>query len=99
MTMISLKIYHHGDDLMIGACDEQLIGKTFKEGKFQLCVDKKFYDGERVDPPTLRKLLRDATIANLVGKETVKVAMDLGLVEPNGILHVKGIPHAQIVCI
>jgi uncharacterized protein len=96
--MISLKIYHHGDDLMIGACDEQLIGKTFKEGKFQLCVDKKFYDGERVDATTLRQFLRDATIANLVGRETVKVAIELGLVDPSCILKVKGIPHAQIVC-
>jgi len=96
--MISLKIYHHGDDLMIGACDEHLIGKTFKEGKFRLCVDKKFYDGERVDASTLRRFLRDATIANLVGSETVKVAIELGLVDPSCILRIKGIPHAQVVC-
>lgn len=96
--MISLKIYRHGNDLMIGACDEHLIGKTFKEGKFRLFVDKKFYDGDRVDATTLRRFLRDATIANLVGPETVKVAMDLGLVDPDCILRIKGIPHAQIVC-
>lgn len=96
--MISLKIYHHGDDVMIGACDEQLIGKTFKEGKFQLCVDRKFYDGDRVDALTLRRFLQTATIANLVGKETVKVAMELGLVDPSCILKIKGVPHAQIVC-
>ncbi len=96
--MISLKIYHHGDNLMIGACDEQLIGKTFKEGKFRLCVDKKFYDGERVDATTLRRFLQDATIANLVGAETIKIAIELGLVDPECILKIKGIPHAQVVC-
>jgi hypothetical protein len=96
--MISLKIYRHGNDLMIGACDEHLIGKTFTEGKFRLNVDKKFYDGDRVDAPTLKRFLRDATIANLVGKETVNIAIDLGLVDPSCILRIKGIPHAQIVC-
>jgi len=96
--MISLKIYRHGNDLMIGACDESLIGKTFTEGKYRLCVDQKFYDGDRVDATTLRRFLKDATIANLVGRETVKVAIELGLVEPSSILRVKGIPHAQIIC-
>jgi hypothetical protein len=97
--MISVKIYKQGDDLVIGACDEHLLGKKFRDGKFQIDVTRHFYDGERIDVKTLKKFLLDATIANLVGKETVKCALDLGLVDPAYVLKIKGVPHAQIVTI
>lgn len=95
--MFSIKIYKRGDDILIGACDEHLLGKKFRDGKLQIDVAKTFYDGERVDKKKLEKFLLDATIANLVGNETVKCAIDLGLVDPKCILKIKGIPHAQIV--
>jgi hypothetical protein len=95
--MISVKVHRQGDDLVLGACDEHLLGKKFRNGKFQIDVARHFYDGERVDKKTLEKFLLDATIANLVGKETVKCAIDLGLVHPDCILKIRGVPHAQIV--
>ncbi|HVQ00966.1 MAG TPA: DUF424 family protein [Candidatus Thermoplasmatota archaeon] len=95
--MFSIKIFKQGDDIVIGACDEQLLGKKFRDGKFQIDVTRTFYGGERVDRKKLEKFLLDATIANLVGHETVKCAIDLGLVNPECILKIKGIPHAQIV--
>ena len=95
--MISIKVYHQGDDLLVGACDEELLGKRFVKGKFQIDVSKKFYDGKRVNSKTLEKFLLDATIANLVGKETVDCAIKLGLIHPDGILRVNGVPHAQMI--
>lgn len=95
--MISIKVYKQGDDLVIGACDEHLLGKKFRTGKLQIDVSRHFYDGERIDKKTLEKFLLDATIANLVGKETVSCALGLGLVHPDCILRIRGVPHAQIV--
>ena len=95
--MISIKIYKQGNDLLIGACDEKLIGKKFEEGKSHLDVSKNFYDGQRINTQTLKKYLRDATIANLVGDETIKCALELGIIDPECIIRIKGIPHAQMV--
>ncbi|MCU0850385.1 MAG: DUF424 family protein [Candidatus Thermoplasmatota archaeon] len=95
--MISVRVYQQGDDVIIGACDEHLLGKKFRKGKLQIDVAKRFYEGERIDKKTLESFLRDATIANLVGDETVTCAVKLGLVDPKCILKIKGIPHAQIV--
>lgn len=95
--MISIKKYKQGSDLLIGACDEELIGKKFEDGKLQIDVSKSFYDGERVSSNVLKKFLEEATIANLVGKKTVKCAIDIGLVDPSCVLKIKGIPHAQMV--
>lgn len=95
--MISIKKYKQGSDLLIGACDENLIGKKFEEGRFQINVKKDFYDGERITPKVLKKFLEDATIANLVGEKTVKCAIESGLVDPDSVLKIKGVPHAQMV--
>jgi hypothetical protein len=95
--MISIKVYKQGDDIVIGACDEHLLGKKFRDGKFQIDVAKHFYDGERIDKKTLERFLEDATIANLVGEETVKCAIKLGLINPECILRIKGVPHAQMI--
>jgi hypothetical protein len=95
--MISIKIYKTGEDLLIGACDEKLLGKKFEDGKFQIDVKKDFYDGKRITSKILKKYLEDATIANLVGEETVNSAIDIGLVDPECIIKIKGIPHVQMV--
>jgi hypothetical protein len=95
--MISIKIYKQGGDLLIGACDEHLIGKKFRDGKFQIDVARSFYGGERINVTALGKYLQDATIANLVGKETVDYAIKLGLIDPSCVLTIKGVPHAQMI--
>jgi len=95
--MISVRIYKQGGDILISACDEKLIGKKFSEGKFQIEVKKEFYGGERIDAERLKKYLLNATIANLVGEETVRCAIEVGLVDPDCIIKIKGVPHAQMV--
>jgi len=95
--MISVRIYKQGRDVLIGACDEKLIGKKFSEGKFQIEVRKEFYDGERINKEKLKRYLENATIANLVGEEAVRCAIEIGLVDPGCVIKIKGIPHAQVV--
>lgn len=95
--MISIKIYKRGEEILVAACDEQLIGKTFEEGKYHLEVSEKFYKGEKVNTAVFKKFLAEATIANLVGEETIKSAVEIGIIDPNCIIKIKGIPHAQMV--
>jgi len=95
--MISVRIYKQGRDVLIGACDEKLIGKKFSEGKFQIEVRKEFYDGERINKEKLKRYLESATIANLVGEEAVRCAIEIGLVDPSCVIKIKGVPHAQMV--
>lgn len=95
--MISIKIHKKGNDILIGACDENLLGKKFEEGKFQIDVSKDFYGGEKISSEGLKKYLQIATIANLVGKLTIKCAIDIGFIDPSCVIKIKGVPHAQMV--
>jgi len=95
--MISIKIYKQGNDVLIGACDENLLGKKFVDGKFQIDVSREFYGGKSVNVEVFKKYLEGATIANLVGKKTVSCAINMDLVDPKCIMKIKGVPHAQMI--
>lgn len=91
-----MKVYHHGKEILVAAADEDLLGKTFREGKFKIEVGA-FYDGDVVTPERLAAHLRLATIGNFVGKETIEAAKAAGFVGDDGILWIDGVPHAQFV--
>ncbi|MDV3104332.1 MULTISPECIES: DUF424 domain-containing protein [Thermococcus] len=94
--MIYVKIYRVQGEVLLAACDEELLGKTFREGKLKLEVRERFYKGELMDEDALESLLGEATIANLTGERCVSKAIELGYVDPERVLRIEGIPHAQM---
>ncbi len=93
---IRMKVYSQGKETLVAAADEDLLGKTFREGKFKIEVGP-FYEGDRVTEEGLLAHLRLATIGNFVGKETIEAAKKGGYVSDDGILWIGGVPHAQYV--
>ncbi len=93
---IRMKVYSQGKETLVAAADEDLLGKTFREGKFKIEVGT-FYAGERVGDDELLAQLKLATIGNFVGRETIEAAKKGGYVSDEGILWIGGVPHAQYV--
>ena len=95
--MISVKRHSTGTQLLVAACDRGLIGKLFVEGELCLEVRASFFEGENVDKRLFLEVLALSTIANLVGEETVGAAVEAGMVDPECIIRIDGVPHAQLV--
>ena len=95
--MISVRRHLTGGELLVAACDAALLGKRFEEGELRLELLPGFYDGERVDRRLFLEVLSLATIANLAGEETVGAAVEAGLVDPECVIQIDGVPHAQLV--
>jgi len=93
---IRMKVYRQGKETLVAAADADLLGKTFREGKFKIEVGK-FYEGDVVSEDGFISNLKLATIGNFVGRETVEAAMRAGFVSDGGILWIDGVPHAQFV--
>jgi hypothetical protein len=96
-SAFAVKAYQQGVQRLVAACDAELLGSTYREGKFKLDVPASFYDGLRVDEENLGAYLRSATVANLVGPRTVEAAIRLGLVDAGNVLRIDGVPHAQFL--
>ena len=95
--MFSVKTFTSGEEVLLAACDEELLGKEFKDGKKRLLVTEEFYGGRLVEEEELVSLLEMATIANLTGERVVGVAVKAGVVDPQCVLEIGGVPHAQMV--
>jgi len=93
---IYVKIYRIQEEVLVAACDEELLGKTFREGELKLEVKERFYKGELREVEELESLLEKATIANLTGERCVRKAIELGYVDEKRVLYVQSIPHAQM---
>lgn len=95
--MIAIKTYTQGKDVLVAACDTDLLDKTFEEKEICLTITKEFYDDLRGDEELLKKYLARATIANLVGPRVINCTLKLGLIAKENILKIDGVPHAQFL--
>lgn len=87
--------YRQGKDLLFAVCDVECLDKHYKEGKLTLKVDSEFYDGRRIGEEEFRLIMGRATVGNFVGERTVGLAVALGFVGEENVLHIEGVPHAQ----
>ena len=95
--MITLRVYRQRGEVILAACDKELMGRCFREGILKLDVCSSFYEGEDGSEEMLLNRLENATIANLVGERTVSVATKHGLVDESCVLRIEGVPHVQLV--
>ena len=94
--MICVKVYRQGRETLVAACDAEIVGKTFKSKELKITVSEGFYKGDSGDEDMLVNRLEMATVANLVGKKTIEVAIKHGFVDPACVLLIGEVPHAQM---
>jgi len=92
-----LKKYNAEEKFIVAVCDKSIIGKKFREGELVLKLDEGFYKGEDVCREEVIEALSCATIANISGEKSIACAVDCGCIEPDNIIYIEGIPHAQMV--
>jgi hypothetical protein len=92
-----VKVYKVQSELMVAACDEEVYGKCYEEGELVLRGEKKFYGDDLMSKKGTLRLLRQATIANLLGNSIVGEGIKMGIIDPRNVIRVKGVPHAQMV--
>jgi hypothetical protein len=86
-----------GRNVLLAICDCDVLGKTLREGKIVFHVKDEFYNGGKVSVDEAVGMIENSTIVNMVGKNCVEKAIAKGCVHPEAVLHIEGVPHAQIV--
>jgi hypothetical protein len=95
--MFWCKIFQTKYDLVLALCDKELLGKILKKSSLRIKISEKFYGGKLVDENIALKLMKKATIGNLIGKKIVALAEKNGFITKENIILINGIPHAQFV--
>lgn len=97
MSYVYLKIFRETKRTLVAACDKELLGETFREGKLKLEVKAEFYGGSLSPIEKAIEALAGADIANLVGRRVVDAAINRGLVDRQAVIWIGGVPHVQVV--
>jgi len=95
--MIYVKIHKGLDDIVLAACDEDVLGKTYSGNDMKITVHESFYNGELIPEEIFVEHMKNVSIMNLVGERTISLAIENGHVSEDCILEIGGVKHAQVV--
>ena len=88
----SVRISDYQKNTMVNMCDAELIGTDVVDGELKIHISESYYGKQLVDKDEAISFLKSASIMNLVGTETISLAIDLGIGSESGIKIISDIP-------
>jgi len=73
-----------------------LLNTTISDGELSVQITEGFYGNTPASEEMVRTALKKAGNINLMGKRSVSIAIEMGLVTPSGCKMIGDIPHAQV---
>ncbi|MEM0158201.1 MAG: DUF424 family protein [Thermoplasmataceae archaeon] len=92
---ICMKLRHAQGEVLLAAADSDLLNQEIRSGKLHLKVSPDFYGDVPVDDGLFLDSLAMCTIANLVGEYVVRLAIEKDFIDPENVLYIGKVPHAQ----
>jgi hypothetical protein len=77
---------------MLNICDEELLGKVLKKDKLQINISKSYYGQRLVDKDEAEKLMKDSSILNMVGTQTIEMSINLQIGSRQGVKVIDEVP-------
>ena len=88
----SVRVSDYQKNTMVNMSDAELIGKNVIDGELKINISENYYGKQIVDRDEAISLLKSASIMNLVGKETISLAIELGIGSKDGVKIISDIP-------
>ncbi len=80
------------------ACDEELLGETLEDEPYHIAIKEDFFKGDLVDDEdkATSALFQRSSSLNLFGERAVALGILAGCIDPDSVVRIKGVPHAQM---
>lgn len=88
----SVRVSDYQKKIMLNICDAELLGKKIVQDDLTMNISEGYYGERFVDQEEAESLLQNASVINMVGKETVSLSVKIGVGSENGIKIISGIP-------
>jgi hypothetical protein len=93
---IFMRIHAAGDQVILAACDKELLGRTLVRGDLQFKISYHFYGGDLVNEKTFLMMMGQVTSANVVGNHCVGLLIESGMVEKESVIRIENVMHVQV---
>ncbi len=88
----SVRISNYQKSRMLNICDSELLGKTVVQDELNMHISENYYGEKLVDIEEAEILLKNSSIINMVGKETIALSVKIGVGSENGVKIISGVP-------
>ena len=88
----SVRITEYQKKIMLNICDAELLGKKITQDELNIHISESYYGERFIEKKEATELLKQSSIINMVGKETISLSIELGVGSENGIKTISGIP-------
>jgi len=88
----SVRVSNYERNTMLNICDAELLGKKIIQDGVNIHISESYYGEKFVEKDEAKSLLKNSSIINMVGKETVSLSLELGIGSENGIKTISDIP-------
>ncbi len=93
---IYIKVHPAGSQVILAACDRELLGKTLQNGDLDFKVSTYFYGGDLVNNDTFLNIIKQVTCANIVGDHCTALLVDSNIIDPEVVKKLGGVNQVQI---
>lgn len=92
-----MKIHRYsGVNQIVAVCDTDLLNTTLKGDDLTIHVSEDFYGTTPCTEDEVKAAIQDASNCNLLGKKTIRIAIECGILDKDGYMLIGNVPHAQI---
>ncbi len=88
----SVRVSNYQKNTMLNICDVKLLGKKIIQDELKMHISESYYGEKLVEKEEAKSLLKNSSIINMVGKESVSLSIELGIGSENGIKTISGVP-------
>lgn len=90
-----VKTHETRNGVIVAVVDKDILGQKFEENDLQLDLTSKYYKGELKTVDEVGDLLRNAYGVNIVGEQSIKLAIEEGIITEEMVKKIKNIPYYQ----
>lgn len=88
----SVRVSNYQKNIMLNICDAELLGKKIIQDELNMHISESYYGEKLIEKEEAKSLLKNSSIINMVGKETVSLSLELGIGSKNGIKTISDVP-------
>ena len=88
----SVRTTEYQKKIMLNICDADLLGKKIIQDELTIQISQSYYGERFVEREEAEILLKNSSIINIAGKETVSLSVELGIGSKNGVKIISDIP-------
>lgn len=81
---------------VVAICDENLLEKKIGKDR-KVLVKKSFYGGKLINEKEASELMKNSNVCNLLGKDTIELALRNKFITEENVMFIGDVPHAQFI--